>query len=424
MFHWLKKHYHWIIVFVMMLQTTVYGGLGNNFISIYIIPITEDLGISRGDFSLAVSIRSVVVFIAMIFSGPIFQKFGIKKPIIGGLIAICLGYTLLSICDTPVTISLASVVIGLGEAFIGATAASRVAKTWFHRHQGSIIGLITACTGLGGGVFSVVLSKIIEINGWRFSRLVSGASVFVTIVLAVLLLREKPADIGLSPYAEGYIPKKKVHHHEDAHWAGYTTQQLLRKPTFYLAIITFLFSGVSLYAAFNIIAPYFQDQGMSASDSAYLNGLMLIFLALFKFACGSLSDKIGAKSVCVICMVFSVISLWMLPIADTVVEATIAVLLYSVSLPMLMVMISLVTYPLFGYLSYNATLGIFQAMPTLGSVIAVPMANAVYDTMGSYIPVFHGAGLLSAIALGMLLLLYVLTQRDQKRFMQQEQAHQ
>ncbi|MBE6940700.1 MAG: hypothetical protein E7455_00210 [Ruminococcaceae bacterium] len=53
MFNWLKKHYHWIIVIVMMLQTTIYGGLANTLASIYTIPVTTELGMSRANFSLA-----------------------------------------------------------------------------------------------------------------------------------------------------------------------------------------------------------------------------------------------------------------------------------------------------------------------------------------------------------------------------------
>lgn len=422
MLQWIKKHYHWVIVFVMMLETSVYGGLANNLSSIYIIPVTEDLSISRADYSLAVSMRTMVIFFAVALSGPVFLKFGVKKPIIAGLSATCIGYAMLIFSNTPLLIAVSCSIIGLGEAFVGTAAASLVTKKWFHRHQGSILGLITSCTGLGGGIFSIILSNIIQNDGWRVSRTVSAICVLCTVIIALLLLREQPQDIGLAPIGEGHVPKKKVHHHEDAHWMGYSAKELYRKPTFYLAIVTFFLGGVSLYAAFDIIAPHLQDQGMSASDAAFQNGLLLIFLAVFKFVCGSLSDKVGAKLVCAVCMVFAIVGLWILPTVDTMAEATIAILLYSISVPMVLVMISLLTYPLFGYRSHDATLGLFLAMPSLGSLIVVPIANFVYDSIGSYTPVFQVSGLLAAVVLGMLLLLYFLTSRDQKRYMANQQS--
>lgn len=419
MISWLKRHFHWIIIIIMMLETSVYGGLANNISSIYIIPVTSDLGISRSDYSLAISMRAMVLFLGTVFSGTVFRRFGVKKPVIAGLLTCCIGYGLLAICDTPVTIGLACALIGLGEAFIGTAAASRIVNSWFHRLQGSMLGLITACTGLGGGICSIALSAIIQSSGWRFSRILSAICLLCTGIIALLLIRDKPSQIGLRPYGEGYIPKQKKHHHEDAHWMGFSMQELRRKPTFYLAIATFFLAGVSIYSAFSTIAPHMQDQGMSASDAALLHGLMLIFLAVFKFACGSISDVIGPKWVSAICMGFGAVGLWLLPYVTTMTGAIITILLYSVSVPMVLVMVSLVTYPLFGYRSHDASLGIFLAMPNLGSLIVVPIANTVYDKVGSYIPVFRCASILSIVVLGMLLLLYVLTKRDQKRYIRE-----
>lgn len=420
MISWIKKHYHWIIVIVMMLQTAVYGGLANNLSPIYVIPVTEDLGISRGDYSLAVSMRSLVIFVAVAFSGPVFQRFGVKKPIVGGLTAVCLGYCLLAICNSPLTIGLACSVIGFGETFIGVVAANRIVNNWFHRYRGSVFGLITACTGLGGGILSVWLSNVIATDGWRMSRICSGICVLVTLLLTVLLLREEPKQMKLAPLGEGHISKEKTQSENRDHWMGYSMAELVRKPTFYLALVTFFLAGICIYSAFGIVAPHLQNQGMSASDAALENGLMLIFLAVFKFGCGMLSDKIGAKSVCLICMVFAVIGLWLICGVDSMLEATIAIFLFSIGIPIVLVVISLVTYPLFGYRSHDASLGIFQAMPALASLIAVPIANAVYDNVGSYIPVFQGACILGLIVIGMLLLLYILTQRDRKKRMKLE----
>lgn len=423
MISWLKRNYCWIIILVMMLQTSIYGGLANINTSIYIIPVTTDLGISRSDYSLANSMRALVLFFCTALSGGIFKRFDVKKPVIAGLFVCSVGYGLLTICNTAVTIGLSCALIGLGEAFIGTAAANRIVNRWFHRLQGSMLGLISACTGLGGGICSIVISAVIQTSGWRFSRLLSGLSLFCTAVVTLLLLKDRPEQMGLKAYGQGYVPKPKKHHTESAHWMGFTMQELMRKPTFYLAILTFFLAGVSIYSAFSTIAPHLQDQGMSAGDAALLNGLMLVFLALFKFVCGSISDIIGPKWVCTISMLLGTIGLLLMPGVHTMSQAVIAILLYTVSVPIVLVMIPLLTYPLFGYRSHDATLGIFLALPNLGSLIIVPVANAVYDRIGSYTPVFQFATVLSVIVLGMLLLLYALTQRDQKKYILEEQIH-
>ena len=67
-------------------------------------------------------------------------------------------------------------------------------------------------------------------------------------------------------------------------------------------------------------------------------------------------------------------------------------------------------------LDIRIVLGIFLALPYLGSLVAVPIANAVYDKVGSYAPVFKFSAILSVVVLGMLLILYVLAQKEHKKY--------
>ena len=418
MIAWLRKHYYWIIVAVMMLVFCAYGGLANNNSSIFIIPVTKDLGMSRADFSLATSVRSMTLFIFMSFSSIAFQRFGVKKPILAGLGLMMLGYALLSISNTVLSMAIVCSLLGIGEAFCGSTAGSRIASNWFQRSRGTVFGIISSCTGLGGAILSVVLSNFIETNGWRYARLLSAAILLVTIIIAAILLYDTPSDIGIAPYGEGYVPKQKKHHRDDAHWMGLSFKELCRRPTFYIAILAFFLSGVCIYSAFSNIAPHLQDQGLSTSDAALQNSLMLVYLAVFKILCGALSDIIGPKWVCALCMVFVAVGLLLLPGVNTVTGAFVAVFIYSVGVPMVLVMIPLVSYPLFGYQSHNETLGIFLALPYLGSLVIVPIANAIYDKTGSYTLIFQICAVLSVVVLGLLLLLYILAQNDQKKFMQ------
>ena len=418
MIAWLRKRYYWVIVAVMMLVFCAYGGLANNNSSIYIIPVTKDLGISRADFSLAISVRSMALFVFMSFSSLAFQRFGVKKPILVGLGLMMIAYALLAVSNTVLSMALVCSLLGIGEAFCGGTAGSRIAGNWFHRARGTVFGIISSCTGLGGAILSVVLSTSIENHGWRYSRLLSAVILLITLIITGILLRDKPSDIGLPPFGEGYVPKQKKHHNEDAHWMGPTFKELRKRPTFYIAILVFFLSGVTTYSAFSNIAPHLQDQGLSASDAAFQNSLMLIYLAVFKILCGVLSDVIGPKWVCGICMSFIAVGLLLLPGVNTIAEAAAAIFIYSIGVPMVLVMIPLVSYALFGYQSHNETLGIFLALPYLGSLVIVPIANAIYDRTGSYALIFRICAVLSFVVLLLLLVLYALAGKDQKKMTQ------
>ena len=73
MFAFLKKHYHWVIVVLLLLELAVYSGILNNLLSLHLIPVTEELSVSRGNFSLSMSVRSLVGFFSTLFSGMFFK---------------------------------------------------------------------------------------------------------------------------------------------------------------------------------------------------------------------------------------------------------------------------------------------------------------------------------------------------------------
>ena len=113
----LRKHYHWVIALVVLIKLAIYSGILNNIISLHLIPVTEDLGISRGSFSLAFSIRSLVGFFSTLFSGVFFVKYGYRKLASIFLFVAAGAFVLLGSSQNFLMLSLASAILGLGEGF-------------------------------------------------------------------------------------------------------------------------------------------------------------------------------------------------------------------------------------------------------------------------------------------------------------------
>lgn len=413
MIAWFKKNYHWVIALIMLLEVSVYGGIANNFASIYMIPVTESMGMSRADFSITVSFRAMAILLGTAFSGIVFQRLGVRKAVVLGLTVSGLSYWLLAKTSTVLAMSVVCITIGLGDSLLGNAAVARVTDAWFHRYRGTVLGLITASTGLGGAIYSVVLTNIIQQYTWQTARRFAAICLFCVAIPIVFLLRNRPHEMGLKPYGEGYVPKKKKHRNENDHWEGCSAKELMRKPIFYLAAVSFFLAGFCCYLAFSNVAAHFQDGGMTATEAASLFSALMILLAVFKFLYGALCDLIGAKLVSCISIFTLAMGLWLMATVTTTEKAIFSVLLYSMGLPVMNI-IPLVTYPLFGYSSHDATLGIFISMPNLGCLLAVPLANAIYDRAGSYTPVMYFAAVLSLVVLGLYILLYYLAKRAQK----------
>ena len=69
----IKRHYHWVILAVLFLEMIIYGGIGNA-LGVFTIPITEGLGIGRGDYALTGSVQSLVGAASTMLAAVLFQQ--------------------------------------------------------------------------------------------------------------------------------------------------------------------------------------------------------------------------------------------------------------------------------------------------------------------------------------------------------------
>ena len=414
----LKRHYCWIIAFVMLIEMAIYGGLINNQSGLYIIPVSEALGSTRGEFSLAITVCNIVGFFGVMFSGALINRFGNRVMLTAGLIVHSIAYVIFFCSQNIAAIAIGSAVLGLGTGFVSSPAASRVIGDWFHRYQGTVLGIVTASTGIGGAIFSITLSHIIETKGWRASYLTSAFLFFAVALLIFVLIRNKPSDIGLTPYGTGEVTNKEKATNPKNHWEGFTMRQLVRRPCFYLMLLVTLLSCMAMHLAFSQVLPHLRDQGLNASEAATLQSAMMIILAVAKVFVGILSDKIGPKWVMIITLICLASGLWLLSIATNFVSALIAVFLFSLGIPVNTIMPPLLSYSLFGYQSYNASLGIVASMVTLSSLVSSPISNFACDYLGSYSPVFQFAAVLSVVVMILYTLLYAMVAKDRKKLEQ------
>lgn len=417
---WLKKHYHWVIVALVLLQQAVSGGFVNA-LSLFTIPVSESLEISRGLYSLTATARSTFGFLATLVSGGLLLRFGYRKAVVASLAVAAAALGILSTADSFAVCLLGFAVFGFSDAVCILVGPARIVNGWFHRHQGAVFGAVTACTGLGGSVMNLLLSGVIETSGWNSAFALSAVMMAVLGVLLLLLLRNHPRDMGLRPYGEGeaYIKKQE---HED-HWIGYTRRQMLRSPAFYLMILGTFLSCLFSYSMFIVIVPHLCDQGLSAQSAATMQSILMLALAAVKVACGFLSDAIGAKKVVLICLLATTADLVLLSFVNAPAAALPVVVLCAISLPLTSMIVPLLSKALFGYQDQAFCLGIFMGMISVANMVSGVIVNSVFDLTGSYIPAFQFGALGSVAIIGLYLLIYRLTARDRKKILAAQEQH-
>ena len=80
--------------------------------------------------------------------------------------------------------------------------AAYIAGRWFRAREGLIVGLLTAAAAAGQLVFLPTMAFLVIHSGWRFMSLALAGAVILFLPVPALLMRDRPEDVGLSPYGE------------------------------------------------------------------------------------------------------------------------------------------------------------------------------------------------------------------------------
>lgn len=417
----LKRNFHWIIAALIFIEMIFYGGF-LNCISIFTVDISEALNISRSSYSISQISRNIVGFVSTLMTGLIYHKFGYRKSSVFFLILSGIAMIMLGMSQSLTMVCISYGMIGLSAGVLGTAGAVRIVKNWFHKHQGTILGMVTMATGIGGSLLATTLTEVTTAYDWRIAQFVT-AGIFIVVGLLFLILRDEPSEMGLKPYGEGQISsKKQTADPSHTEWAGHTFKELLKTPQFYLMALCIFLSCLSVYAAFNVIVPHFKDNGYNAADAANYHSIMMLTLSIAKLLGGWLSDRIGAKRVAILTVVMALIGHCLLIDVSNPILSYVGVILLSFGLLVASITAPLLTMPLFGYRAFGTITGIFMAMISLGNMLATPLANLCYDMLGSYTPAFQLAAILDVIIIGLFLLLFFLCDREKKRFLAAEAA--
>ena len=411
----IRKNYHWIIAAMALLQLLIYGGAVNNFTSYHVVPVTEALGISRTMFSLAGSVRGVVGVFSTILTGTLIEKLGYRKTAGIGLASCALAYVLLANMTAYWQLAAGCGLIGLASGICATSGVSRLINLWFHRWRGTVLGIVTAATGVGSTVLGLIQAYAIDNISWRMSFTIVAGLLFAVSLLVFLFVRNTPENIGLKPF--GWGEKLEVKKKNDR-WEGYSMQELKKNPAFYILTACALLSVYSVISTSYNFVPYFQDCGMSATRASKLYGTMMLILGGVKLFCGFLCDTIGAKRVAIICHVSCAAGLalvMLLPQTDIAMIA--ALIVFDFSMPLTTLIFPLVSVELFGYRAQNQFVGIVMSMTSAASIISGPIANYIRDNTGSYIPVFITSMVIALALVVVYLVMYALADRANRKYM-------
>lgn len=399
-----KFHYAFVILIAVSLIRGFSGPAINASSGLFLTPVSNDLGIGIGQLSLYLSISSIATFLFLPLGGTLLNKVNVKWLAAGGVLLQAVAFIALGWMRSVWGWYILAVPLAIGGAILVNLLGPVLINRWFTKQQGLMMGLMMTITGLLGAVFQPVLTTMIDGQGWRMTYIVFGAIALVAMmVLALLLLKNRPADIGREPYgAQG--PKERQQQASGHTAAGVTAKEAVRCPAFFMLLLYMVV--LTGFAAFSQhLTTYGLGVGFTMGSIGTALSLSMIGAAIGSLLIGFVCDRWGAlnTALCVTAIsVVTVIAFWVgggsYPVFLT------AAFLHGLSGAAIAVLAPLLTTDFLGKKDYEKVFSLVMMGAPLASVILMPAYGFVYDAFGSYQYVF--LFLLVALAGGAVALIF------------------
>ena len=160
---------------------------------VFQIPIEEEFGWLRVDFSLAIAIQNLAWGIGQPLFSMIAEKYGDRKAIFLGSVLYAVGLILSSYAVTPLAHQFLEILIGFGIAGMGfGVILAVIGRTTSEKNRSLALGIATSAGSLGQIIGPPVIEKLLQQMPWQDVFMVLAVIVMASMVLLPMIKSKPP----------------------------------------------------------------------------------------------------------------------------------------------------------------------------------------------------------------------------------------
>lgn len=375
----------WIVIACGTILGTV---IGFSFFAFgaFFAPLEAEFGWTRGQISSAVSLSFLAGGTLSFFVGRLVDRIGPRAVIAFGGIVLSGALMFFSLISQFWQLLLVLFLMSVGRVTSTNPALNVTMANWFVRRRGLAFGLSRIGLSVGSLVAVPVTAAVITAFGWRTAVQMSAAlTLLIVVPLAVLVLRRRPADLGLQPdgdprasSASGSVSPPA------AATQGAPFREAIRTRAFWaiaLAMVCYFFGTDALNLH---LVPFLTGRGMDYQAAAAVAGAIPATYMVGGLLAGALADRWSPRPVLAVAFVMtalSMVGLWAVGGSDMV---WLVVPVFGVAAGGVISVHASFVADLFGLRAYGAILGAIFLVMTVGTVLGPMTAGLLFDRTGSY----------------------------------------
>jgi len=370
----------WWVVFASCCGLFVGAGVINVFaMSVFIKPITLDLGVGRGLFGFAMTVSSTANAAASFGVGWLIHRWGLRRVMIPGILLCALataGYGLIQASPLALTYLIFAVggfVAGCQTPIPYATATAQ----WFDRQRGIAMGIAIAGVGLGAAVLPKVADRLIGAFGWRVAFVALGLSILAVAFPPVALFMREPPDLVEGRKQAGALPLP-----------GVAAGEALRRGLFWALVTAFFLDVVAMQGTITQIYALLTDRGLAgevATNALAAGGLALILGRIFSGWC---LDRLWGPYVAIAFFVLPMIGIALLASGAGGLAPLAGAVCCGLGIGAEVDLMAFFASRYFGLRDYARIYGVMFGTFSFGVGIGPWLSGESFDRFHSYVPIF------------------------------------
>ena len=390
-----KFFYGWTIVAVGFLAHIASAFSISSTLSVFLKPLSSDLGISRGVFSLIRSGEILIGAAAAPLVGTVLDRHGGRWLMAAGGLISGAGFLLLGQSQNFWQFALFRwLLVSPGDSLMGSMVVNVSISRWFVRMRGRALALAGMGHGLAKVGMPLLAASLILHTGWRGAWAVFGLVTLGLVVgPALLFMRRRPEDMGLLPdgsraHDDNGLPAKEKGSAravrsaiDDVTWSR---REALRTPAFWLIVITFGVAHVGVTGLNLHVFSFVSDQGHPAMVAAFVMSTIAFMQFSTPMVWGLLAERWNLGKLIMAKFLIQAVGI-LLALSDPgVVALYTGFFLYGIGMGGTSILAEMIWANYFGRISLGTVRGMGSLLTSLFSAGGPPFFGILFDYTQSY----------------------------------------
>jgi len=365
----IDSSYAWLRLVLALALGTI-GSVGMWSFVVALPAVQADFGVARGEASLPFTLTMVGFGVGGILMGRLSDRFGIVIPMLGGAVALALGYFASSQANSLWLFAIAQGVIGFGSSATFGPLMADISH-WFARRRGLAVALASCGNYLAGTVWPPITEHFIASSGWRATHIGIGLFCAVSMLPLIWMFR-RPA------------PKHEAHVAAASALAARGSLGISSNTLMALLCVAGIGCCVAMSMPQVHIVAYCGDLGYGPARGAEMLALMMFFGIFSRVAAGFVADRIGGVTTLLISSILQGVALILYMLFDSLASLYVISALFGLFQGGLVPMYAVIVREYFPPHEAGTRLGFLLMATLIGMALGGWMSGVIFDLTGSY----------------------------------------